>query len=77
MNDPEIPREWIVDGAEIIAANYGLNAATEFGNRVLEECVCVAAVRPTYHFYGDVECDAEQVEMHIGADGCHAGSKNA
>ena len=48
-------REWIVDGAEIIAANYGLNAATEFGNKVLEECVRVAAVGPTYYFYSDVE----------------------
>ena len=45
MNDPEILREWIVDGAEIIAANYGLNAATEFGKQVLEECGRVAGVR--------------------------------
>ena len=29
MNDPEILREGIVDGLEIIAANYGLNAAIE------------------------------------------------
>ena len=47
--------EWIVDGAEIIASNYRLNAATEFGNKVLEECVCVAAIRSTYHFHHDVE----------------------
>ena len=48
-------REWIFDGAEIIVANYRLNAATLFGNKVLEEHTCVAAVRPTYHFYGDIE----------------------
>ena len=55
MNDPEILREWKVDGPEIIVANYGLNAATELENKVLEECGCVAAVGPTYYFYGDVE----------------------
>ena len=55
MTIPEMLSESIVDGAEIIAANYGLNTATEFRNKVLEECVCVAAVGPTYHFYNDVE----------------------
>ena len=62
-------REWKVDGAKIIAANYGLNAATEFRNKVLEECICVAAIGSTYHFYSDVERDDEQVETRIGADG--------
>ena len=55
MNDPEMLRECVVDRAEIIAANYGLNAATVFGNKVFEEYVRVAAVGPTYHFY----CDAK------------------
>ena len=47
-------REWIVDGAKIIAANYGLNAATKFRSKVLEECICIVAEGPTYHFYGDI-----------------------
>ena len=62
-------KEWIVDGAEIIAANYRLNAATEFGKQVLEECGRVSGVKPTYHFYGDVERDDEQVKTGIGTDG--------
>ena len=60
--------EWILYGAEIIVANNGLNAATLFGNKVLEEHACIVAVRPTYHFYGDVEQDIEQIEIRIGAD---------
>ena len=50
-------REWIIDGAKIITAKYGLNAATEFGSKVLEKYVCVVAIGPTYHFYSDVEWD--------------------
>ena len=61
--------EWIVDGAEIIASNYRLNAATEFGNKVLEKCVRVAAEGPTYYFYSNVERDNDQVEKHIGTNG--------
>ena len=37
-------RERIFDGSVIIAMNYGLNAATEFRNKVLEECGYVASV---------------------------------
>ena len=44
-------REWIVNVAEIKAANYGLNAATEYGNKASEECVYVVLVGPTYNFY--------------------------
>ena len=59
MNNPDMLREWIANRSEIIAAHYGLNAAIEFGNKVLEECICVAAVGTTYQFYGDVERDDE------------------
>ena len=66
-------REWIVDGAEITATNYRLNAATEIGNKVLEECVRVAAVGPTYYSCSGIEGDDEQVEMRIGANGVPRG----
>ena len=62
-------RKWIVYGAEIIAANCGLNVATKFGNKVLEECVHIEALVPNYHFYDEVERDDKQVKMCIGADG--------
>ena len=51
-----LENRWLM---EIIPAKYGLNAAIEFGNKVLEEFVRVAAVGPTYHFYSDVERDDE------------------
>ena len=69
MNNPETLREWIVDGAEIIAANYGLNAATEFGNKVLEKCIRIAAVGSTYYFYSDMERDDKHIEKRISIDG--------
>ena len=47
VNDPEMLKEWILDGVKIIAANYWLNAAIEFGSKVLEEYRYVAAVRST------------------------------
>ena len=47
MNSSEMLKEWIVDSAEIIDANYGLNTATEFGNKIMEESIRVAAVGPT------------------------------
>ena len=42
---------------------------TEFGKKVLEECVWVAVVGPTYYFYDNIEHDDQQIEMHIGTNG--------
>ena len=42
MNNLEMLRELIIDGAEIITVNYWLNAVSEFRHKVLEECGHVA-----------------------------------
>ena len=59
----------MVDRAEIMVSDCGLSVAIEFRNKFLEECICVAVVGLTYHFYSDVEQDDEQVETCIDADG--------
>ena len=45
----------MVHGVEIIAASYRLNAATVFGNKVVEEYIHIIVVGPTYQFYVNVE----------------------